>query len=359
MKEITEVNFYDQLKKFVVKGLLGFQTILIYGIGRRLGIFEYLSDQTKDSDPDEIIFTPDAITESLKLDATYFDAWLHMAFECGFFIRRDSQKKEFQFAPYVFYLLVDKNQSFFMGDILHGFYYMAPFQDKIVEYFKTGERMKWEELPEDARETGNRMSALMGGRILDLFCDHFSEFIQSNLSEGGNILEVGCGYGFHLLKWAEKFPKTILVGIDIDLTGINYAMNMINEKNLGDRVNIIETTIEEYTKERKSKFDVILINQVLHEMPYENSYRLKVLNSLYQLLKEEGLLIVGENLIPDTFSTEKAQYYEVMHKWFEVGIGSRFYNKHSIEEFFSLSDFSEAEFIASDNLRDYFWVVKK
>jgi hypothetical protein len=60
-KSKTEITMYDQIKKFTVKSMLGFQTVLLFGVGRRLGIFDYLNEKRKSSvQPDDVssvIFT--------------------------------------------------------------------------------------------------------------------------------------------------------------------------------------------------------------------------------------------------------------------------------------------------------------
>jgi len=42
-----EVTISEQMKKFLIKGFYGFNTILLYGLGRRLGIFDYLYERAK------------------------------------------------------------------------------------------------------------------------------------------------------------------------------------------------------------------------------------------------------------------------------------------------------------------------
>ena len=42
-----EITIRDQMKKFLIKGFYGFNTILAIGLGRRLGIFDYLDEKAK------------------------------------------------------------------------------------------------------------------------------------------------------------------------------------------------------------------------------------------------------------------------------------------------------------------------
>ena len=84
----SEVSVKDQLKKFALKSLYGFQTVIVYGLGTRLGIFDYLYKKGKETEADKkssVSFTLQELSDILKIDPIYLDAWLHMALECGLF----------------------------------------------------------------------------------------------------------------------------------------------------------------------------------------------------------------------------------------------------------------------------------
>ena len=53
----NEVTVKEQIKKFAIKSMYGFQTVLVFGIGRKLGIFDYLHEKGKSSKSEEIIST--------------------------------------------------------------------------------------------------------------------------------------------------------------------------------------------------------------------------------------------------------------------------------------------------------------
>ena len=42
-----EVSMKDQMKKFLIKSLYGFLTVLMFGLGRRTGILDYLLEKAK------------------------------------------------------------------------------------------------------------------------------------------------------------------------------------------------------------------------------------------------------------------------------------------------------------------------
>lgn len=355
-----DLTFMDQLKKFAIKGLLGFQTILLYGMGQRLGIFDYLlkkaSDTPNSDDISSINFTLNELSQELGLEPKSLDGWAHMAIECGIFEVDDSCDKCIKTAPFVYYLLVDRKNMFYMGDVLHGYYYMATFQEEFLANFKTGKKINPSNLPVGIKEVTQRMSAGQGLLIRKVFEEHCKSH-KKVLEDNGSLLEVGCGLGYNLENWAKEFPTTKIVGLDIDCEAVEYANKLIKQNNWNNIINIICMGTSEYIAAHKDRFDVIVLNQVLHEMDPEKNYRKKVFQDLYTLLKDDGLLIVGEHMIPGIFAPNQAKYYEIMHKWFEVGVGSHFYDEDSFREFIEDTPFRKAELVREG--RDYFWAVQK
>ncbi len=351
----NEVNFSDQLKKFAVKSILGFQTVLVFGLGRRLGIFDYLMEKGSEESL-EVSFTLDEISQEIRLDPVYLDAWVHMAITCGLFERDDSCDHCIKTSPYIFHLLVDRKNMFYIGDILGGFYHMAPYQNIFLENFKTGKRMDYFDLPYEVRIDGTKMSAVLGKKVIEIFSNS-CEGHDRILKEGGHFLEIGCGYGFNLKNWVEKYPQTRFVGIDIDNQAIDHTNQLITENNLQQRVQVMNIELGKFARQNDKKFNVILLNQVLHEMETEGEYRKNVFADIFELLKDEGILIVGESMIPGIFAPKQARYFEIMHKWFEVGIGSQFYDEESFMQFIKSTPFKKAEIIYDD--RDYIWAISK
>jgi SAM-dependent methyltransferase len=359
-KNKPEITINNQIKKFAINGLYGFNTILLIGMGRRLGIFDYLYKKVNSSQSSnkkiEVTFTAIELSEKLDLDYKYLDGWLHLALECGILEIANFENKILKTAPFVFDLLIDRNNEFYIGGTLGAFYYMAPAQDILIENFKTGKIWSIYDLPGDVRKDLQERGARFGILAERLFSKKYKTFCKC-IEEQGTILEVGCGYGFNLKTWAKKYKEARFVGIDIDPIGLTYARKLIDINNWNHRIEIFEATIEEFTCSFKEKFDLIILNQVLHEMNTDENYRKDVFRSLYSLLNDDGILLIGESMIPDTYAPKKKfQIFDITHKFTEVK-ASLFYNEKSFREFIDLTPFSKANFIKEGG--DSIWVIKK
>ncbi|MFX1419183.1 MAG: class I SAM-dependent methyltransferase [Promethearchaeota archaeon] len=329
-------------------------------MGRRLGIFNYLYQKAKSlfssGENIEVNFTPNELSENLKLDFKYLDGWIHLALECGILEIVDSNQKLLKTAPFVYELLIDRNNKSYIGGSLGAFYYMAPTQDVLIDNFKTGKKWSILDLPGEIMIDLQERGARFGTLVERLFSKKYEDFCN-NLQKQGTILELGCGYGFNLETWAKKYKNVSFVGIDIDPIALTHAKELIEKHNWNERIEIFETEIEEYTRSINIKFDLIILNQVLHEMNSDENYRRGVFKNLYSLLKDDGILLIGESMIPDTFAPKKGfQLFDITHKFTEVKT-SLFYDERTFREFISSTPFKRAEFLREGG--SSIWVIRK
>ncbi len=351
----------EQIKKFAIRSMYGFQTVMTYGLGSRLGIFEYLNNkaisQKKGEKVESVSFTLNELSKNLNLDLKFLDGWFHMALECGLFEIEDHNKEIAKTAPFIYDILINPNSMVYIGNMIGGFYGMTLFQDEIYENFKTGKIQNLFEFPLEFLIMGHKMSTSTGLIIERLFSKYCKEN-KRNLQKNGIALEVGCGCGFNIINWASKYKRAKFIGIDIDPNAISYASQLIKEKDLSNRVNVQQIPLEEFQKKSQQRFDVIILNQVLHEMNPDEKYRNNVFAAIHSLLKDDGLFIVGESMIPDTFApNQKNQLFNIMHKYLEVGFWSRFYDEDTFLELINSSPFKSADLIKEGS--NYFWAVRK
>ncbi len=353
-----ELTFIDQFKKFGIKNVIGYQTVQIYGLGSRLRIFSYLKEKhEKSGGVSPISFSLDEIAENLELDRRYLDAWIHMALECRIFEIENSDDRTLKPAPFIYELLIDDKNPAFVGGMLVTVSLQSLTGLDMLESFKTGELGSPYDSPEGYRLA--QMGTIgQSKQIENLFSRKFEDHARI-LNQGGSFLEVGCGYGNNLEIWATRYDKVQMVGIDIDPNGIKYTKNLVAEKKWDHRIEIQEITIEEFAPSNKNRFDVIMLHQVLHEMDLDDSYRRMAFEQMYLVLKDTGVLIVGEHMVPEMFDEKPKRtiFFEIWHKYLEVGIYSKFYSEKSFKEFILTTPFKNSELIQEGG--NYFWAISK
>jgi len=350
-----------QLKKFAIKSFRGFNSVLVFGLGRRLGIFDYLANQKekgKKVDGSTIIsFNFDDIVKDLNLDPSYFDGWLHMTMESGIFELEKSCERCFKTAPFIFEIMIDRNSGFYIGNLIAWIYYNALFQDEIYKRFHSGKTLTLGDLPPEWTDDFQKMAGQQGTSLERIFAANFKDY-KKKLRKEGKILEIGCGFGYHIKGWANLYKNVKIVGIDIDQTVVNYAKELVEKNQLSNRVKIIKTSVGDFAKNHPNEYDIILMNQVLHEIQGDDSNRKLVIDNLYFMLKNGGKLLIGESMIPSIFTPKQNfLFYEIVHKWFEILFGSRFYDEEQFRKFISTTSFTKVNIFRRGT--DYLWVLEK
>lgn len=354
-----DITFRDQMKKFAIKNVVGFQTVLLYGLGTRLGIFAYLDEKCKQSNKiPPVIFTLEELVQEVGLSNRYLDAWLHMALECGIFEVENPIKQSLKTAPFIYELLIDQTNIFYVGGMLVTVSLQSQIIEELLKNFKTGKTATYLDINPEGYQAAQMGTIGQSKQILKLFSRKCRE-LHKRLKKEGSILEVGCGYGNNLETWARKYKNSRIVGIDIDPNGIKFTNNLVLENNWNDRIEIIETPIHSFVPSKENFFDLIMLHQVLHEMNPDDSFRIKIFEDLYKMLKDDGILIVVEPMVPEMYEEKPNHivFFEIWHKFLEIMYDSKFYSKKSFQEFVKSTPFKKTELIQEGS--NYLWAISK
>ncbi|MBI3398656.1 MAG: class I SAM-dependent methyltransferase [Deltaproteobacteria bacterium] len=104
-----------------------------------------------------------------------------------------------------------------------------------------------------------------------------ADALARRFPKGGDILDIGCGYGFFLSQMKKKGWQTC--GMDVSETAVSYAK--------GRGLNVTLGTLEDI-KHKESSFDVATLFYVFEHLPDP----LKALQEIRRILKPNGLLLL-------------------------------------------------------------------
>jgi SAM-dependent methyltransferase len=362
IKMVRELNeIIDYYSKECIQG---YHSVLLISLGRRLGIFDYLSKREKLDVKNErlqiITFSPDIVARDLKLNPIFLDAWFHIALEFGIFKVNHEKNGFLETAPYIYELFMDTNSTFYLGNLYGWVYKTAVMQDLIFERFKTGqiiERLDGAVFEASSRD-GQKLSNIVNNARLRLFSKNLKTYHQK-LREGGQVLEIGCGIGTNLRIWANKYKNTNFVVIEPNANAMTVIKEVIMSNKWENRVEALNCSLREYLlRGDKRKFDVIILNEVLHEIIGDDSYRRVFIEDIYNLLKSDGVLLIGEEIVPKTFEVEEGvAFWKSLKKWDEIFFGARFYDEKSFKELIKSTKFKNAKLFTDKN--DCLWAITK
>jgi uncharacterized protein len=110
-------------------------------------------------------------------------------------------------------------------------------------------------------------------------CDEF-------LPKEGEILDIGCGYGYITYMLSFTSEKRIITGIDYDEEKISVARHCFSKN---DRVQFIAGDVRNYSFEKK---DAFLLYDIMHYLPEESQEEL--LRRCIENLRENGIILIRE-----------------------------------------------------------------
>ncbi len=269
-----------------------------------LGLFKFLR-KAPNSNPKEI-------SESLSLHIPYVEVWCKTAFAAR--ILETDNCVEYRLAEHFDKILADeKDPSFLGGYIKLGTDFAAKDFEFSTTAFRDGSTVPFQ-------NRSNHFADTVGSAISGLHVLTTHKLLPSlpgmkqKLKTDCNILDIGCGTGRLVFRLAKAWPKSSIVGVDIDNTGINIAREKLNELQLESQVRIVQGDVIESGEQ--SSFDAILMVEVLHEISPE--VRQETIGDIFKLLKPEGwLLIVDETYPSETEDYRKAEYQFPIQTAFE------------------------------------------
>jgi SAM-dependent methyltransferase len=127
------------------------------------------------------------------------------------------------------------------------------------------------------------------------------------------VLDLGCGTGVSSLAIAAAYPRTRVIGVDLDGPSIAEARAGAVRAGLGDRVSFVEGDAAGLAAE--GPFELVTIFEALHDM----GDPVGALRTARALLAPDGVLLVADERVADTFAgpadeVERLQYaFSVLH----------------------------------------------
>ncbi|RLC57633.1 MAG: hypothetical protein DRI30_03920 [Chloroflexi bacterium] len=208
--------------------------------------------------------------------------------------------------------------------------------DRFSENLKSGEHSWWDkctpEFIQGVRTTGrsfyNRLIPAGATRVPGL---------QDQLDGGARVLELATGAGFGLSKMAQTYPKCTFVGVDGDAYSLGLAAEAVKEAGTSDRVDLVESTFEDFT--RDNEFDAAVISISMHECRDIE----KVTANIHAALKPGGIFVISDFPFPETVEETRTVPARIMS-------GIQFFEALIDDQLMPTSDF--VSLLKRHNFRD-------
>ncbi|MDQ3822717.1 MAG: methyltransferase domain-containing protein, partial [Actinomycetota bacterium] len=280
-------------------------------IGRKLGLYEALRDGGAQTSVE--------LAERAGTDERYTREWLEHQAASGILDveNPDADARDRRFA-----LPRGHDEALLDETSLN---YVAPFGrfalavtrpiDALMEAFRTGDGVPYEDYGEDLYEGQERFSRPLFDNLLGSeWLPAVPSIHERLLSDPpARVADVACGCGRSTIALARAYPNARVDGLDLDEPSIAKARRNLAGSGVEDRVAFHHRDAAD--PELAGRYDLALIFEALHDM----SRPVDVLQAIRALLAEGGSVIVGDELVADRFTAPAGDverfYYgiSVMH----------------------------------------------
>jgi len=138
-----------------------------------------------------------------------------------------------------------------------------------------------------------------GIRILTLGkLDKAYDRLISCIKSGQKVLDIGCGTGALTLRAAQKGAS--VKGIDVNVQMIEIAQKRAIKMNVAQNVEFCEMGVAELDSEKSENYDIVMSGLCFSELSEDEL--IYALKEVKRILKPKGLLLVADEVRPDSLS---------------------------------------------------------
>ena len=287
----------------------GYHATQLMEIARQLGLWSLLTTQPG--------LTSTAIAAGLQTDPLYTDVLCRTAFSFGLLQR---QGDGWRMAPHFDQILGNPESSFFLASAPR--VHMAVGEDyaEYVRRFRDGSKKPYQEHSQAFME--DIAAALQ--TLPRIFMDYVLPGLPglaARLQDGARVLDVGCGAGWAVVQFAERFANADCVGIDIEPYSIELAQKLITERGLAERCEVRVASIEKLGE--TAAYDIATTFLVVHEIDPE--LKPAAFAAVAAALKPGGSFLIFDEAYPqtDTDLQTMPKRFAALAQWFELIWGNR------------------------------------
>ncbi len=293
----------DRLKSFSEKIFSDMAGAMVAGLGYvavRNGLFTAMAGKG----PMSIA----AVVAASGLQARYVEEWLR-GMVAARYLDYDPRNETFTLPEELAYLVASEGTDHYMGGLFRMATALLAVAPKVSEAFVKGGGVPFSEYSEDCVTALDEMNR---GNYEHRFGSYWLKAlpdIAERLTQGGRVLDVGCGVGRVSMSLARTFPKAYFVGIDTDTRTIERASREASAAGLENRVRFLAQSTN--TLDANERFDLITICDCIHDLAKPTA----TLAEMRALLKPGGAVFAVEpkaaDKLEDNCHPIAAMYYGI------------------------------------------------
>jgi SAM-dependent methyltransferase len=219
----------EALFTHVAEQYAGFFGTWLMNTGRRAQLFETLRADGP--------LTEEALATKLDYEPRYVRTWCRGAY--AFELLTHDPEDGYALAPHVQEVLLDPSDPSFMGGRAEFFPMLTADFEMYPERLVDGGLYPFAERPPELVTTMQAAARADAPNAIRNVLPSAPGLVE-RLSSGGRILDAGCGAGYGLVAFAEAFPQSEVVGIEIDAASVAAARERASDVARVEQVHLLE-----------------------------------------------------------------------------------------------------------------------
>ena len=282
----------ETLSERIFTETVGGMWLLALYLGHRLGLFKGLANSGT--------VTVSQLAKRTQLSQRYVREWLFAVATSGY-VEADANGEIFTLPEEHAAVLADEGSPFFIGaysGVLQG---LAMAVDPLLEAFKSGGGVPYEDYGGHFREgvaLTNR--PMYQHESAQKWIPAMPE-VEAKLNQGARVADIGCGVGWSCIFLAKHFIKAKIDGFDLDEESIAEARHFADHYDVSDRVHFHVCAIEEF--KLTAPYDLVTAFECLHDMPYP----VNVLSRMREMANPGGTGFIADEAGGEGFSDNNNQ----------------------------------------------------
>ncbi len=268
----------------MVSAVVGALEMAAVDIGDRLGWYRALADAPA---------TASQLAERTITAPRYAREWLEQQAVTGLLTIDDDGR--FALPTAAAEVLTDRHSLMYLAPIARMFAAAARQLPALLEAYRSGGGVSWEELGADARESQADMNRPWYESALPGALAAVPRVHDALSRPEAHALDVGCGAGWSSIALAHAYPKLRVTGWDIDAPSVESARANAREGGVADRVRFERGDASELPEH---SFDLAFAFECVHDMPQP----VEVLAAVGRSLRPGGALIVMDEAVGEQFT---------------------------------------------------------
>ena len=272
----TAQSFAERLLTILNDGAL----CLMISVGHRTGLLDAMNGAPAASSAE--------IAARAGLNERYVREWLG-AMVTGRIVNIDPATNRFSLPPEHGALLTRAAGADNIGVFAQYIALLGSVEDQIVECFKHGGGVPYARFPRFqevmAEDSGQSVLSSLESHIVPLVPG-----LREKLTDGIQVLDLGCGRGRIINRLAELYPKSRFTGMDFSSEAVLSAWEEAAQKKLRN-IEFIVTDLTHFDdKAEVESFDLIATFDAIHDQ----AKPLNVLRGIYRALRSDGVYLMQD-----------------------------------------------------------------